>query len=79
MDTPATIYRLPFDLDLTADEDEDTRAITEKLMTGKPLDPAVYRRIRERADRISDEVFRQHGLLNIGVPAIRSLRDGDDK
>jgi hypothetical protein len=54
----------------------DTQAVIEKLMTGKPLDPETYARIRERADRIRDEVFRRHGLLDIGVPAIRELRDG---
>lgn len=26
-------------------------------------------------DRISDEVRRKHGVLDIGVPAIRELRD----
>jgi hypothetical protein len=56
--------------------DEDTRAVIEKLMTGKPLNPDVYKRIRDRADRIRDEVFQKHGLLDIGVPAIRELRGG---
>jgi len=48
-------------------------------MTGKPLDPEVYRRIREEAARASEEVYRKHGLLDIGVPAIRALRDGEDE
>lgn len=78
MDAPTTTPRLPFALDLTPEEEADTQAVIEKLMTGKPLDPEVYRRIRERADQISDEVYRQHGLLDISVPAIRELRDGDD-
>ena len=55
----------------------DTRAILEKLATGKPLDPETYQRIREGADRIRDEVYRRHGLLDIGVPAIRELREGE--
>jgi hypothetical protein len=53
----------------------DTQAVIDKLMTGKPLDPETYTRIRERADRIRDEIFEKHGLLDIGVPAIRELRD----
>jgi hypothetical protein len=28
-------------------------------------------------DRIREEIRRQHGVLDIGVPAIRALRDGD--
>jgi hypothetical protein len=55
----------------------DTQAVIESLMTGKPLDPEIRRRVREEADRIRDEVFRRHGLLDIGVPAIRELRDGE--
>jgi hypothetical protein len=53
----------------------DTQAVIDHLMTGKPLDPEIYARLRERADRIRDEIFQKHGLLDIGVPAIRELRD----
>jgi hypothetical protein len=28
----------------------------------------------ERIDRIWEAIYRQHGLLDIGVPAIRELR-----
>ena len=70
---------LPFADIIPAELEADTQAVIDKLMTGKPLDPETHRRIRERADRIRDEVFRKHGLLDIGVPAIRALRDGDDQ
>jgi hypothetical protein len=73
VDPTSTIDILPFE------DDPDTKAVIEKLMTGKPLDPEVYRRIREEAARASEEVFRKHGLLDIGVPAIRALRDGEDE
>ena len=53
----------------------DTQAILDRLTTGKPLDPEVARRIRERGDRIRQEIFQKHGVLDIGVPAIRDLRD----
>jgi len=45
------------------------------LTSGDPLDPEVARRIRERGDRIREEIFQKHGLQDIGVPAIRELRD----
>jgi hypothetical protein len=54
----------------------DTQAVMEKLTTGKPLDADTYRRIRDRADRVRDAIFREHELLDIGVPAIRELREG---
>lgn len=79
MNTPTATPLLPGGLDLTPEEEEDTRAVIEKLVTGKPLDPEIYRRIRERAARTSQEVFEKHGLLDIGVPAIRALRDGEDE
>jgi hypothetical protein len=63
------IAELPIDLQ------SDTEAILAHL-AGKPLDPAVARRIRERGDRIREETFQEHGLLDIAVPAIRELRDG---
>jgi len=61
--------------DLPPDLQADTEALLAHLTTGQPLDPEVARRIRERGDRIREEVFQKYGLLNIGVPAIRELRD----
>jgi len=38
-------------------------------------DPEAMRRACERMDRISQEIRQRHGILDIGVPAIRELRD----
>lgn len=73
MSTNATPVAVP-----PPDVAADTQAVIDKLMAGKPLDAETYRRIRERADHIRDEIFRTHGLLDVGVPAIRALRDGDE-
>lgn len=40
------------------------------------IDPEAMRRAAERMDRMREETYRKHGLLEIGVPAIRELRDG---
>jgi hypothetical protein len=53
----------------------DAQAIIDRLMSGKPLDPEVARRARQRGDRIREDIFRRHGLQDIGVPGIRELRD----
>jgi hypothetical protein len=37
-------------------------------------DPEAMRRAAERMDRMREETYRAHGLLDIGVPAIRELR-----
>jgi hypothetical protein len=38
-------------------------------------DPEAMRAACERMDRIRDEIRQKHGVLDIGVPAIRELRD----
>jgi hypothetical protein len=38
-------------------------------------DPAEVKRARESMDRIREEIHREHGILEIGTPAIRELRD----
>lgn len=52
----------------------DEEAVMASFVSGKPLDPEVARRVRDRGRQIREEIFRQHGLLDIGVPAIRELR-----
>jgi hypothetical protein len=39
-------------------------------------DPQIRAKACERMDHLREEIRRQHGLLDIGVPAIRELRDG---
>jgi hypothetical protein len=39
-------------------------------------DPEAMRQAAEEMDRIREEIFKKHGILDIGVPAIRELRDG---
>jgi hypothetical protein len=52
----------------------DVQTVAEAVAFGRPVDPAVAVRIRGRAQSITDELRRKHGLLDIGVPAIRELR-----
>ena len=54
----------------------DTQAVIDHIVSGKALDPEVAHRVRERAGQIREEIRQKHGLLDIGVPAIRELRDG---
>lgn len=54
----------------------DTQAVIDHVISGKLLDPEIARRVWERAERIREEIRQQHGVLDIGVPAIRELRDG---
>jgi len=55
----------------------DAQAILDQVASGKPLDPEAVRRVRECSEQIRAETFRKFGLLDIGVPAIRELREGE--
>jgi hypothetical protein len=57
--------------ELTADEE----AVTEHLLTGKPLDPEVYRRVRARAEKITEELRQKYGDMNLASDLIREVRD----
>jgi len=65
------------DLGLPPEMEADTQAIIEHMTSEKPLDPDVAQRIRERGQRLREAVFQKHGALDIGVPAIRELRDAE--
>ena len=55
----------------------DLERAIEILTTGQ-RDPEFEQRIHAQAEKIGQEVLRKHGVLDIGVPAIRALRDGDE-
>lgn len=38
-------------------------------------DPEAMREAAERMDRMREDIHRKHGILDLGVPAIRDLRD----
>ncbi len=40
-------------------------------------DPEAMRKACARMDRMREEIRKKHGILDIGVPAIRELRDGE--
>jgi hypothetical protein len=68
---------VPFADHLPPDVRADLEAVVAAVSTGKPVDPAVRERVRAGADRTREAVYRRHGLLDIGVPAIRELRDAE--
>lgn len=55
-----------------ADADEVLRIVAEGR---RVTDPELLQRVHEEARRIRQQVLERHGVLDIGVPAIRELRD----
>jgi hypothetical protein len=62
------IPELPPDIRVMLDE------AIRHAMTGHG-DPEVLQRIHTEAEKIKREIYTKHGLLDIGTPAIRELRD----
>lgn len=58
----------------TTETSSDANALLERL-SGKPLDPAAYQRIRERQERITAELRKQHGEMDIAVTLLREVRE----
>jgi hypothetical protein len=53
----------------------DSQAVLEHLIHGTFLDPEVDRRVHERAARITENLRRKHGTLDIAVELIRQVRE----
>ena len=45
-------------------ERSDSEAVMRHAFEGVPLDPEVARRVDERADRITEQVRRTHGVID---------------
>ena len=61
------------DLQVLADLD----AVMKRIIDGTPVDPETSRRIEERADRITEEIYRTHGLID--DETFQRLLDDDDE
>ena len=62
----------PLPPDVLAAMEEAARAALSNVR-----DPEVMRQACERMDRMREEIRQKHGVLDIGVPAIRELRDAE--
>ena len=65
---------MSIDTSLTAEAMAALQAAADRAATGI-RDPEAIRRANERIDRKREELRRKYGVLDIGVPAIRELRD----
>lgn len=68
MSTEPLLPRIPPDLMA------ELQAVADRAAAGV-RDPEAMRLASEDMDRIREEIRRAHGVLDIGGPAIRELRD----
>lgn len=57
------------------EQQADEEAVNEHVITGKPLDPEIYRRVRARGEKITEDLRRRHGDMNISADLVREVRD----
>ncbi len=50
--------------DIDSQERADSEALHRHAFQGEPLDAEVARRVHERAARITEEIYRRHGLID---------------
>jgi hypothetical protein len=43
----------------------DLDAVMRRVIDGTPVDPETSRRIRERAERVTEEIHRAHGDVDV--------------
>jgi hypothetical protein len=56
------------------DELADIRAVADAVAAGRPVDPDVARRVRDRSTRARKELLATRGVQDIGVQLIREAR-----
>jgi hypothetical protein len=54
----------------------ELQAAADRVAKGV-CDPEIRAKACERMDQRREEILRQHGTIDIGVPAIRELREGE--
>jgi hypothetical protein len=62
-------------IETITEQQADEEAVNEHVSTSKSLDPEVYRRVRARAEKITAELRRMYGDMNISADLIREVRD----
>jgi hypothetical protein len=54
----------PADRDDPAHRRADAAAVLDHFASGKPLDPAIVARVRARAEEVTADIRREHGLMD---------------
>jgi hypothetical protein len=62
---------------IDSQEQADQEAVLRHAFHGEPLDPEIRRRVHERAAKITEEIYRVHGLID-DETFQELLRDDDE-
>jgi hypothetical protein len=53
----------------------DLDAVLKHVIEGTPIDSALSRRVRERSEKMTEDLRRKYGELNVAVDLVREVRD----
>ncbi len=54
---------------------DDMQAVADAVAAGRPVDPKVAKRVRERSERVQEQLRREYGVRDIAVDLIRQGRE----
>jgi hypothetical protein len=54
---------------------DDMQAVADAAAAGRPVNPEVAKRVRERSEKIQDQLRHQYGVREIAVDLIRQGRE----
>lgn len=66
---------LAIDLDDPTLREADAQAFMDKVIAGKPLDPEIAARVRERSARVTETIRQKFGTVNMEVDLLLEIRD----
>lgn len=55
--------------------EDDAKTVTGAYLAGRPIPPDVAKRVEERAAALRDQIYQEHGFLNIAVSSVRESRE----
>jgi hypothetical protein len=64
-----------FDSSDSGEAADDLQAVLDSIASKTPLDPKLELRVHARAEKITQEAFERHGLLDVAVDLVREARD----
>lgn len=53
----------------------DMQAVADAAAASRPVDPEVAKRVRERSEKVQDQLQRRYGVREIAVDLIRQGRE----
>lgn len=61
--------------DIPPEVQEDMQAVADAAAAGRPVDPEVAKRVRERSEKVQKELRHRFGVRELAVDLIRQGRE----